>query len=396
MIQQIKNGCKVLGVAKVSLGLGIFWSVAGIMFTPTLKLYNQIIIVLVYLPALYLLCVAPKKVFAQFRQSKALWLLVALVGWALLSLMWSHGVERYGVAIKRELLFLMLLVSSVLWVRRYPHIVRPTLNLLGVIAGLYSIFAICTGHAFTQGRTYGFGGFLDNPNPAGYTIAFMMVLASACWPKRFSLRLVFFSLQLCSLAFVVSTGSRGAMIALAAACLILVVVGKQSGRRLTALGLLIFVVALIMFEPSLVTRGDSYRIELLSAALKLVQLHPWVGLGMGSEYALSIGNTLLNHCHNFIADTTLQYGVIGAFIWACLWFYLGWLAWCLRKGPLAAIPLLAWLFASVALQFDVFVLFGRSRAMWLEVWVPFILIASLDTGRARLPQQKCKELVGPD
>jgi hypothetical protein len=39
--------------------------------------------------------------------------------------------------------------------------------------------------------------------------------------------------------------------------------------------------------------------------------------------------------------------------------------------------LMAWVFATVAMQFDVFTLFGRARAMWVVVWIPFVLALCL-------------------
>ena len=35
--------------------------------------------------------------------------------------------------------------------------------------------------------------------------------------------------------------------------------------------------------------------------------------------------------------------------------------------------LMVWVFATVAQQFDVFTVFGRARAMWMVVWMPFVL-----------------------
>ncbi len=395
VIHQFKSTCKELSFAGILLGLGIFWSVVGVIFTPTMKLYNQILIALVYLPSLYLLCRYPQHLVALFCSSKALWFLAVIVGWALLSLSWSHGVERLGVAIKRELLFTMLIVAGVFCVRKYPELVRPTLVLLGVIASLYSLLALCLGDAFGPGRINGFGGFLDNPNSAGYTIAFMMVLASATWPAKLSWRMVFIAMQLCSLAYVISTGSRGALLSLAAACFIFTMVGEQTARRLTALGsLVVVVIAVIALDPQLVARGDSYRLKLIMDGLEVAKQNLWFGLGMGTEYGVTAGAAVLQHCHNFIVDTLIQYGVVGVVLWAAMWLYIGWLAWCMRKGPLGAVPLLTWIFASVALQFDVFVLFGRSRAVWLEVWIPLILIAGLEANQtdafksSRAPVQK--------
>ena len=112
---------------------------------------------------------------------------------------------------------------------------------------------------------------------------------------------------------------------------------------------------------------------MIKSALELIPQHPWRGIGLSANYAVSAGGEIFDHCHNFVLDTALQYGVIFTALWVFLWGWVGLRAWRLRDQTLGMAVLLAWVFASVALQFDVFTLFGRARAMWMVVWVPFLL-----------------------
>jgi len=151
------------------------------------------------------------------------------------------------------------------------------------------------------------------------------------------------------------------------------------GRLYRVLALIMMVAAalLMVFEPSLLERGDSERLTLIRGALVLVQQHPWLGIGLDSSYAISAGGVVFDHCHNFILDTAVQYGVIFTALWLVVWGWVGVRAWRYRSQALGMAILMAWVFATVAQQFDVFTLFGRARAMWMVVWMPFVLCLCL-------------------
>jgi FtsH-binding integral membrane protein len=73
----------------------------------------------------------------------------------------------------------------------------------------------------------------------------------------------------------------------------------------------------------------------------------------------------------------VQYGVIFTALWLVVWGWVGVRAWRYRSQALGMAILMAWVFATVAQQFDVFTLFGRARAMWMVVWMPFVLCLCL-------------------
>ena len=98
-----------------------------------------------------------------------------------------------------------------------------------------------------------------------------------------------------------------------------------------------------------------------------------MGIGLSSDYEVSAGGVIYGHCHNMILDTAVQYGVPFTALWIWLWFWLGLRAWRHRAEALGMTILMVWVFATVAQQFDVFTVFGRARAMWMVVWMPFVL-----------------------
>ena len=370
---QLRSIVDHLGIAGVVLAFGLFWSVAGVLLTPTMKFYSWLLTAFVYLPGFYLVA----RYFSEFRHTvlnrRELWLFLLLFFWSLISLSWSLDAERYLTIIKREVFFLLLILGWIVWGRTFNRPLQAMMILWGGLAGLYSLAALIAYPMRGIDRMYGFGGFMDNPNPAGYTIAALIVLSCTWWPQKLSGRVIWGLLQACSVAFVILTGSRGAMVSLMAVAAVVVLLG--GGRFYRALGVLALIAAAVfaIFEPSIFQRGDSERSILMRGAIDLIQQRPWLGIGLSSDYEVSAGGQVFGHCHNMILDTAVQYGLPFTVLWIWLWCWLGLRAWRHRAETLGMTILMVWVFATVAQQFDVFTVFGRARAMWMVVWMPFVL-----------------------
>jgi O-antigen ligase len=370
---QLRSIVDHLGIAGVMLAFGLFWSVAGVLLTPTMKFYSWLLTAFVYLPGFYLVA----RYFSEFRHTvlnrRELWLFLLLFFWSLISLSWSHDAERYLTIIKREVFFLLLILGWIVWGRTFNRPLQAMMILWGGLAGLYSLAALIAYPMRGIDRMYGFGGFMDNPNPAGYTIAALIVLSCTWWPQKLSGRVIWGLLQACSVAFVILTGSRGSMVSLMAVAAVVVLLG--GGRFYRALGVLALLAAAVfaIFEPSIFQRGDSERSILMRGAIDLIQQRPWLGIGLSSDYEVSAGGQVFGHCHNMILDTAVQYGLPFTVLWIWLWCWLGLRAWRHRAETLGMTILMVWVFATVAQQFDVFTVFGRARAMWMVVWMPFVL-----------------------
>jgi len=374
---QLRATINQFGIAGLLLGFGLFWSVAGVLLTPSMKFYSWLLTAFVYLPCIYLLF----KQFGDFRETllsrRELWLFLLIFVWSMVSLIWSLGAEQHLTLIKRHLFFLSLLLGWIVWGRMFNRQLQGMFILWGGMAGIYSLVALIAYPMRGLDRLYGFGGFMDNPNPAGYTIAFLVVLSCTWWPQRNGARVVWALLQACSIAFVVMTGSRGSLLSLMAVAGFVILMGGGRLYRVLALIMMVAAALLMVFEPSLLERGDSERLTLIRGALALVQQHPWLGIGLDSSYAINAGGVVFDHCHNFILDTAVQYGVIFTALWLVVWGWVGVRAWRYRSQALGMAILMAWVFATVAQQFDVFTLFGRARAMWMVVWMPFVLCLCL-------------------
>ncbi|MFV3371525.1 O-antigen ligase family protein [Pseudomonas sp. NY15435] len=365
-------------IAEAMLGVGVLWSIAGVMLTPSMKFYFQMVALFVYLPSLWL-CISRRQELGHLlRAHREMWILLALFGWAVLSLLWSTSGKPLG-QFKTTSLFMLFTFGWVLWARADERRLRLTMLSMGLVVGLYSLAALSFAPQYGGGRLNGFGGFLDNPNAAAYSIAFVTVMCVPLLPRRGWRQLPWVVLLALSLVYVALCGSRGALLALMVTAIFSL--GLVPGRIAKLLPLLLLVggVTLVIVEPGLMERGDAERFELLRHAWPQIREHFWIGVGLGADYTVSSGNAVYeNGAHNFPVHTAIQYGVPALAAFLLLWGMIGYQAWRCRSRALGLSVMLLWVFSSVAMQFDVFSLWERTRAMWLMPWVVILLGLSLE------------------
>lgn len=375
-------------VAEAMLGIGVFWTIAGVLLTPTMKFYYNMVVLFVYLPGLWLTIARWSELGRLIRERKEFGLFLLLFAWANLSLFWSSGEFERMSRFKQSSLFLLLVFGWLLWARANEARLRGTLLALGLVNSFYAMAALLWAPAYDPTRLNGFGGFLDNPNAAGYACAFIMVMVLPLMPRGRWPRLTWSLLQIPPLIYVALCGSRGALLALMATALFCLVLLPGWRARLVALLLLVGGFVLVRLDPNLVARGDSERLELLRSAVPLLREHFWIGVGLGTDYAVEgWSGQFHGSTHNFLLHTAIQYGIPALLVWMLLWCMLGWRAWQCRASQLGLAVMLLWVFSSVALQFDVFSLWERTRAMWLMPWVVFLLGLCLERETPALSQR---------
>ncbi|WP_447753952.1 O-antigen ligase family protein [Pseudomonas nicosulfuronedens] len=365
-------------IAEAMLGIGVLWSIAGVMLTPSMKFYFQMVALFVYLPSLWLCIARRQEIGHLFCTHRGAWVLLALYAWAVLSLLWSTGGKPLG-QLKSVSLFMLFAFGWVLWARADERRLRLAMLSLALVVGLYSLAALIFAPAFGVGRLSGFGGFLDNPNAAAYSIAFVAVMCVPLLPRRGWRQLPWVMLLAVSLIYVALCGSRGALLALMITAIFSLSLVPGRIAKLLPLLLLVGGAALVITEPGLMERGDAERFELLRNAWPQIQQHFWIGVGLGADYSVTSGNSVYeNGAHNFPVHTAIQYGVPALLAFLVLWGMIGYHAWCCRARALGLSVMLLWVFSSVAMQFDVFSLWERTRAMWLMPWVVILLGLSLE------------------
>ncbi len=361
----------VLGMAWLIIGMAVM--PAGVSYNPS-KAYQHVLALTLWLPVVVLAVMHPRRLLEACRRPLMSWV-IALVGWAWLSLAWSETPSRVDEA-ARALSVLLFLVGGH-WV--FGGNVRRMRALL-VVAGLamaVAALAFIVDFALRppiDGRLAGVG-VMGNANLAAAGMGAALVWL---WPWRFA-HPVWRAAQWTAIGvlalFVLLTFSRGAWAALFLAVLTMAFC-RGSGRTVLVVGLLGAVGVGLAFEV-LVERGWSLRPQILAGACDLVLENPMHGLGLGTAFSIDAGGQAFVHAHNLFAQLAIELGAPALLLWIGIWSALGWRAWRHRHDEVGLLVLGLWVFGTVAVQFDLPHLLDSPRPGWLITWLPLALGAAL-------------------
>lgn len=361
------------------LALGLAWFLLGMMFLPSSKLYHQGLIFLFWLPGFAAWVPGVRDQLWWDR-----WLLagfLACIVWASLSVNWGGDSTRY-----KEMLYVAFSVQAfVVLASLYGGDVWRLLACLAMFGSLGAMWAMVDFYLL-QVRPFGDRlvgtGLLNHPILAGHLMGALAVLLLGLRSQlpallaRWGWLLAF----LAYVCFMVLTRSKGPLLALIAAFLVIPVCALSLRRVLCAGLILLGVVLAVWLFPEFFLRGGlSYRPDLLISAWELFQQRPWLGLGVGSGYVLdliAIGATL-EHAHNLFVHLALQLGLIGLVLWLLVLLAVFRRAWSKRMSAagLALCSLLA--FSVVALMTDGVGPWVKPREEWFTVWLPIFLCFAL-------------------
>ena len=375
----------VLGLGLAWLMIGMLLMPAGVSYNPG-RLYQFTLAALLYLPALWFALRDRARLWRELWPLPAFRAFLLLLGWAALSLAWAqlrHPGDEFG----RLCTVLLFVLGWHAWAGAAPH---RAARLLAVVAwGMalcalaYSIVFLAQGHD-EDDRIVGEGVVATANYAAAAMGAACMWLAQfpqRRWPRRAATWVAMAMLLL----FVGLTQSRGVWLALAACALLAPLWWPgRTARMIAALVLLAVLAAVLWPLPILLERGASYRPEIFRQALHLIAAHPWLGLGQGTPFVIEAGGQQLTHSHNVLTQTAIELGLPGLALLLPLWALTAWSGWRHRAEPLGRVVLALWVYASVALQFDMPQLLDSPRPGWLLIWLPFALALGLEArDRAR-------------
>lgn len=371
--------------ARAWLGLGLVWFLAAIALAPSNKVYQQGLVVFLWLPTLVLAWSARQVLVQAWQRQPALWLSVLLLlAWGGISLAWS-STEDPGREIKRLLYILVFLMAFPLLAQlgqtRVRRLLQVGSGLLG-IAALLSIFLFygVQGHPLLA-RLAGIGE-ISHPILGAYVIGAAVLLLLYDAPAHRVVQLGWVAALVCLGAFVALSQSRGAVLALVATVVIAPLWFRNRHSRLFSLlaavatGLAFYTVYDVIAQ-----RGSSYRPEIFGAVIHMISDHPWTGLGMGSAYVVQAVGQQFDHSHNMFTHVAMELGLPGMLLWIAVWLYtLGEIIRA-RDTLLGKVMLGLWVYSTLAMQFDAASLTGTPRAEWFISWLPVGLAMMLPWGR---------------
>nr|WP_225779470.1 O-antigen ligase family protein [Pseudomonas sp. Marseille-Q3773] len=372
--------------ARAWLGLGLVWFLAAIALAPSNKIYQQGLVLFLWLPTLVLAWSARQVLVQAWKHQPALWgSVLLLLAWSGLSLAWSVA-EDPGREIKRLLYILVFLLAFPLLAQLGQARIRQLLlagSALLAVAALVSVIHFYGMQAQPLlARLQGIGE-ISHPILGAYVIGSAVLFLLYLPPQQRGLQLLWLAALACLGAFAMLSQSRGAVLALVLTVILAPLWFRDRHSRVfsilaaTATGL-----AFYLAYDLIAQRGSSYRPEIFHAVVDMIAAHPWTGLGLGAAYDVSAVGKHFDHTHNMFTHIAVEIGLPGMLLWVLVWLYtLGEIVRA-RDTLFGKILLGFWVYSTLAMQFDAASLTGTPRAEWFISWLPVGLAMLLPWGRA--------------
>jgi O-antigen ligase len=362
---------------------GVLWFLLGIAWASSNKAYQQGLVVFLWLPAIVVSIFSKKLLVSLWVNNRvALSVLFFLTFWAALSTLWTNALEPLREA-KRILYVVFFLSGFVLVSGKRPESYIVVLQVAGGCLALAALVALVQGYGW-EGKPWHWRligiGLLNHPILGGYVTGLAAIWLLLLPPRGFAARLIWGLSLVVMLAFLVMTQSRGLWAAMLAVVFLLPL--WRNNRFVWALSvLLLFGVAIgyWQFETLITARGASYRPEIFIASLQMILDNPWLGVGLGGDYRISIVSSgiTFDHSHNLLTHVALELGMPGLLAWLFLWGWCLNVTWKARTSRLGGAVLGILIFSSCALLFDGANLWDTPRPEWFLTWLPVALTLGL-------------------
>lgn len=267
------------------------------------------------------------------------WILAVYLGWSFASIFWSqdraNSFHDFYAHLLNYVVLFYILVNVFNTEKRFIILVKTIV----ISTAIFSIAAVAYFY-FVQGNPLSARLLPDpeiQPNMIGIITSFATVLSLSLLFREKKLPAVMMISACCaaSLAAMVLTYSRGALVALIVSLILLF---SQNWKKLLLVMLAgtIIVSLMITLSPGFKERVvperilQDGRIKIFYTALEIIKEHPLTGIGFGMETFRKEWNTYnsrlpqelksraFSHTHNFILDVLVRLGLVGLIIFSCI------------------------------------------------------------------------------
>jgi O-antigen ligase len=362
--------------------------ILGFFLAPNIGTHGVFFAIFILLPFLFL--------FNKLRQETEVWThplfycLLAYIVYMSLTSLWTEPSQNQAAWYKPSLYGLVTIIFCFLvsWLCvNYPKIFEKLLFLLLVAAFLGASLSIINWWIINDGDLAA--------RLRGFTRARHSIQGAACYAAIFLLAImrlgtkssvplkVFYALTafLC-LLFVIFAQTRGILIAMAVAMLVLFVLRREI-KPLLIIGLIALVTIGLSSSwldwSSLgdrLTRSMPYRMEIWQSVFNRFLEHPWLGYGALYDPKVYLDNFTAGDAHNIYLGILFHGGIIGFTLYAILMLCALYYAYVNRSQEKYLFALIVLIFASVAMMSDI----GRNirwiTELWLYFWFPIGIILS--------------------
>lgn len=371
----------------------LIW-LSGFFFFPTGQLHNQAFILLIVVPALWII-VTKRTHFQEFFKSKLFGLVMIFCVYYLASTMWANidDISSHLSLIKRVIyLYAFWLIIFYTFYLEDEKI--KTLNKIIIISALIGFcihliyFLYFTHNPFTE-RFYGFGRLRNALWVAALFGA--MAISALTISLHASVKHKFVYYLLFGIFFVATliTHSRGPILSLIAVSYFVVLISKIS-RKSKAIVLVLSCLALISpfllqanFLQSDISRGQSYRLDLWMGFINQTKNTMLFGRGAGENVSIFSPGTLVDgwsHYHNVYLGSFVELGLIGLTLHILLIGYTIFTGLRYRENLPTNVATMVFIFSAfIGISYGQGVI-TRLNAQWIVFWLPltFIILRDLE------------------
>ena len=365
------------------LPVGLLLLLSDLYFLPGRSLHHKLYYGLFSIPTLIAIILRPKELKEILRDPIVLGFML-FAAWAMASLMWTNGEEDFVGSLKPALHLLMLFWGCALLTRYRSESLQPVFfaaAVIALVATVYNLYMFIS-HFAPEDRMIGAGAF-DNPllssHAFGFFCIYWLTLGMTC--KRPQILFIAIPAFTIMFAALLATGSRTPLVAVVMAMVWLSFI-CWNRRSLALMSMLVVggAVVVALFWEMLISRGSSFRLDLWSMVLALIEQRPWIGYGYEATLGLELpgtGGYIVSEPHNFALGVLYYTGILGFTPWLFMQAWGLYSSWRHRVQPLFILAS-AWLVYGIGAGLtEGGGILPRPKEHWYLLWIPLALIAAL-------------------
>lgn len=365
------------------LPVGLLLLLSDLYFLPGRSLHHKLYYGLFSIPTLIAIILRPKELKEILRDPIVLGFML-FAAWAMASLMWTNGEEDFMDSLKPALHLLMLFWGCALLTRYRSESLQPVFfaaAVIALVATVYNLYMFIS-HFAPEDRMIGAGAF-DNPllssHAFGFFCIYWLTLGMTC--KRPQILFIAIPAFTIMFAALLATGSRTPLVAVVMAMVWLSFI-CWNRRSLALMSMLVVggAVVVALFWEMLISRGSSFRLDLWSMVLALIEQRPWIGYGYEATLGLELpgtGGYIVSEPHNFALGVLYYTGILGFTPWLFMQVWGLYSSWRHRVQPLFILAS-AWLVYGIGAGLtEGGGILPRPKEHWYLLWIPLALIAAL-------------------
>ncbi len=382
----ILNFC--LPIGWLALLTGMFW-------VGERKLYHSVYYLTLVVPTVLVLLLQPQR-WQPLKSLTLLHLFALFAAYMLLSLLWSPTDASWLSMVKRPLYIALLFVAVALLDQYRPARLLLAREFAAWVAVLAAVLSVAYYVYLDEGGRLSGYGALYNPLLSAHVFGFFTVYWLTRWYQQPNWSSLVALIPLGVLLLL--SGSRTPLLAVAAALLWLAALHWRQRFWLIVTASVAAVLLWQLLAPTadLLGRGLSYRPAIWAEALRQLNGHLWLGLGLDAPQVFNVAGLeeALADTHNITLSVLFEGGLLGVGLWLTMYAYALIAAWRWRQQREVLLASTLVVFGLVSGLTEGRGFFARPAEHWFLLWIPLALLAAA-LARQHKTQQAAQGLCIP-